>query len=125
MRSPDLLSCGDVVVVALPTHTPKRHEQQGTRPAIVVGIPSGEVRYQMLIITPLSTQIGSWALNNPSLYPRLEAGVGGLSQSSIALLDQTRGLDISRIVAYLGTLTPEQYIPILAGIMQLFRKENN
>ncbi|KYC37459.1 hypothetical protein WA1_41605 [Scytonema hofmannii PCC 7110] len=73
----------------------------------------------MLIITPLSTQIGSWALNNPSLYPRLEAGVGGLSQSSIALLDQTRGLDISRIVAYLGTLTAEQYVPILAGIMQL------
>lgn len=75
----------------------------------------------MLIIAPLTSKTGSWALNNPDLYPRLEAGVGGLSQPSIVLLDQMRGLDISRIVAYLGTLTPEQYAPIINGIIQLFQ----
>ncbi len=106
MLQSDLLTCGDVVIVALPTHTPRGREQQGTRPGVVVGIPSGEVRYPMLMIAPLTTQSGSWALNNPSLYQRLEAGTGGLPQSSIVLLDQTRGLDISRVVAYLGTLIP-------------------
>jgi mRNA interferase MazF len=49
----------------------------------------------MLMIASLTTQSGSWTFNNPSLYPRLEAGAGGLSESSIVLLDQTRGLDIS------------------------------
>lgn len=125
MLQPDLLTCGDVVIVTLPAHTPRGREQQGTRPAVVVGIPTREVRYPMLMITPLTTQSGSWAFNNPSLYPRLEAGAGGLSKSSIVLLDQTRALDISRIVAYLATLTPEQYAPIFNGLMQLFRLENS
>ncbi|WP_292760830.1 hypothetical protein [Nostoc sp. NOS(2021)] len=64
-------------------------------------------------------------LNNPSLYPRLLAGAGGLALSSIVLLDQTRGLDINRVLAYLGTLTPEQYVPITNELTQLFRQENS
>lgn len=124
MRSPDLLECGDVVIVALPTHTPRGREQQGTRPAVVVGVPWGEVRYPMLIIAPLTTQTGSWALNNPSLYPSLEVGTGGLTKFSIVLLDQVRALDVSRVLAYLGTLTPQQYAPILQGLM-LFRQEDS
>ena len=63
--------------------------------------------------------------NNPSLYPRLLAGAGGLFLSSIVLLDQTRGLDINRVLAYLGTLTPEQYVLIVDGLRQLFREENS
>lgn len=124
MIQPDSLECGDIVIVALPTHTPKGREQQGTRPAVVVSVPSGELRYPMLIIAPLTTQTGSWALNNPSLYPRLEAGVGGLSKSSIVLLDQVRGLDISRVLGYMGTLTPQQYAPIVEGLMLLFKQED-
>ncbi len=125
MFQPDLLTCGDIIIVALPAHTPRGHEQQGTRPAVVVGIPLKEIRYPMLMIAPLTTQSGSWAFNNPSLYPRLESGAGGLSQSSIVLLDQMRGLDISRIVGYLGTLTFDQYALIYNGLMQLFRLENS
>jgi mRNA interferase MazF len=46
-------------------------------------------------------------------------GVGGLPQPSIVLLDQLRSIDPRRVLAYLGTLTPEQYIPIQSGLMQL------
>ncbi|MHC5936001.1 type II toxin-antitoxin system PemK/MazF family toxin [Nostoc sp.] len=120
MLQPDLLECGDVVLVTLPTSTPR-----GTRPAVVVGIAWGEVRYPMLMIAPLTTQSGSWVFNNPSLYPRLLAGAGCLPLSSILLLDQTRGLDINRVLAYLGTLTSEQYVPITNGLRQLFRQENS
>ncbi|WP_199326615.1 type II toxin-antitoxin system PemK/MazF family toxin [Nostoc sp. FACHB-888] len=87
MLQPDLLECDNVVIVSLPISTPRGREQQGTRPAVVVGIPWGEVRYPMLMIAPLTTQSGSWAFNNPSLYPRLLADAGGLSLSSIVLLD--------------------------------------
>ncbi|MBN3869199.1 MAG: type II toxin-antitoxin system PemK/MazF family toxin [Nostoc sp.] len=121
MLQPDLLECGDVIIVTLPTSTPRGREQQG-RPAVVVGIPWGEVRYPMLMIAPLTTQSGSWVFNNPSLYPRLSAGAAGLPLSSIVLLDQTRGLDINRVLAYLGILTPEQYVPIFNGLTQLFRQ---
>ncbi|WP_375512568.1 hypothetical protein [uncultured Nostoc sp.] len=55
----------------------------------------------------------------------MSAGTGGLPVSSIVLLDQTRGLDINRVLAYLGTLTPEQYVPIVDGLRQLFRQENS
>ena len=100
----DLLACGDVVIVALPTNTTRGRKPQGTRPAVVVGIPSGEVRYPIILIVPLTTQTGCWALNNPSLYRSLEAGAGGFPQSSIVLLDQVRGLDTRRILEYLGTI---------------------
>jgi mRNA interferase MazF len=59
----------------------------------VIGLPWGEVRYPMLIVVPLTTQTGLWSRQNPSLYPRLEAGVGGLTQSSVILLDQLRSID--------------------------------
>ncbi|WP_208492199.1 type II toxin-antitoxin system PemK/MazF family toxin [aff. Roholtiella sp. LEGE 12411] len=54
----------------------------------------------------------------------MEAGAGGLSQPSIVLLDQVRGLDTHRILAYLGTLASEQYAPIVEGLMQLLIPEN-
>lgn len=122
MLQPDVLECGDVVRVTLPTHIPRGHEQQGIRPAVIVGVPSGEVRYPMIVIVPLTTLSGSWSDNNPRLYPRLEAGAGGLPQSSIVLLDQVRGLDLRRVLDYLGTLTAEQYAPIFEGLMQLLRQ---
>lgn len=77
------------------------------------------------MIALLTTQSSSWVFNNPSLYPCLLADAGALSLSSIVLLDQTRGLDINRVLAYLGTLTPEQYVPIIDGLRQLFRQENS
>ncbi|WP_375496901.1 hypothetical protein [uncultured Nostoc sp.] len=41
MLQPDLLECGEVIIVSLPTSIPRGGEQQGTRPAVVVGIPWG------------------------------------------------------------------------------------
>lgn len=42
--------------------------------------------------------------------------------SSIVLIDQVGGLDLRRVLGYLGTLTSEQYAPIFEGLMQLFRQ---
>lgn len=121
----DPLESGDVVIVALPSHIPRGHEQQGTRPAVVVGTVWGEVRYPTIAIVPVTTQTGSWSRSNPSLYPLLEAGAGGLSQSSIVLIDQVRALDMRRVLAYLGTLTLQQYTPILSGLRQFLRREDS
>jgi mRNA interferase MazF len=48
-------------------------------------------------------------------------GTGGLAQESVVLLDQIRAIDVQRIIAYLGSLTTEEYEPISTGLKQIFR----
>ncbi|NJO75721.1 MAG: type II toxin-antitoxin system PemK/MazF family toxin [Leptolyngbyaceae cyanobacterium RM1_406_9] len=116
---PKSLSRGDVVLVSLPSHQPQGREQEGKRPTVIVGIPQGKLRYPVILVVPLTTQMGDWVEKNSVLYPRLEAGVGNLSQPSIVLLDQVRAIDVQRVVAYFGSLTAEQYQPILEGLRQI------
>jgi mRNA interferase MazF len=118
----DILSVGDVIVAALPEQVPPGREQQGYRPVIVVGVPEalGTLRYAMLLVIPLTTYRGQqWAIASPALYPVLVAGEGALPTRSIALLDQVRSLDKTRISRYMGTLTSEQYQPILNGLSKM------
>ena len=39
---------GDILMVRLPSHIPKAHEQEGERPVVVVGLPTGSVRYPVV-----------------------------------------------------------------------------
>lgn len=91
-------------------------EQQGNRPAIIVGVPLGTVRYPLVVVVPLATQIGSWAEANPEIYPVLSEGVGNLRQRSVVLLDQVRAIDVRRIGKYLGQLSEAQYLLIALGL---------
>jgi len=113
------LQFGDIVSARFPQQNPQGREQEGYRPAIVGGFPHrlGIPRFELIDVIPLTTDKGqTWVLASPNLYPRLAAGIGGLSSPSVALLDQLRVLDISRIVTYRGSLTPEEYEPILLGL---------
>ena len=62
----------------------------------------------------------SWANNSPDLYPVFSAGIAGLKSSSIALLDQIRAIDATRIVNYRGSLTAEQYQAIKNSLEKVF-----
>ena len=111
---------GDIVLVALPDHMPSLHEQQGLRPALIVGIPPGETRYLLAIVAPMTTQIGEWAKLNPKIYPVLSAGMGNLKKDSVVLLDQIRAVDMRRITKYFGSLSAAEYELIAAGLSELF-----
>lgn len=116
------LQLGDIVTARFPQQDPQGREQEGYRPAIVVGLPNqlGVLRFPLIIVIPMTTDRGqAWALASPDLYPPFAAGVGGLRSPSIALLDQVRALDVHRIIEYRGSLTPEQYAPILSGLQQI------
>jgi mRNA interferase MazF len=116
------LQFGDVIVASFPQQNPQGHEQQGYRPCIVVGIPNrlGNPRFDLIVVVPLTSDRGQiWAIDSSDLYPRSFAGTGGLRSPSIVLLDQIRVLNISRIVSYQGSLTPEEYEPILIGIRRM------
>jgi mRNA interferase MazF len=115
------LSVGAVVLVAFPISDPRGREQEGKRPAIVVGLPIGEARYPMVVVVPMTTATGPWVDRNPDLYHRLSAGTAGLTRDSVVLLDQVRSIDATRITGYLGSLTAEQYQPIEIALKQLFR----
>jgi mRNA interferase MazF len=112
----------DILLVDFPPQTPALHEQQVTRPAVVVGRPSntGTMRFELVIVVPITRQSGDWTAQNPILYPSLQAGVGNLTAESIVLLDQVRAVDIRRVLRYLGSLTPEEYQPIADGLKAMF-----
>jgi mRNA interferase MazF len=110
------LEFGDIISAKFPQRNPQGHEQEGYRPAIVVGLPTtlGVPRFEVVIVVPITTDRGQrWANVSPDLYPRLPAGIGGLRKPSIVLLDQVQILDVTRIYKYRGRLTPEQCEPIL------------
>jgi len=111
---------GDILLITLPLHDPGGHEQEGTRPAIVAGMPQGPVRYPVVIILPLTTHSGPWAEKNPALYQPLPPGAGGILRASIVLVDQVRAVDIRRVKAYLGTLEAKIFEPIHNSLLKLF-----
>lgn len=117
-----ILQIGDVVTAKFPSQNPSGREQEGYRPAIVVGIPSrlGKPRFPLVFVVPMTTDRGQeWANINPNLYVRFSAGVANLKSPSIALLDQVRAIDISRIVAYRGSLTHQQYETIAESLQKI------
>ncbi|PZO44242.1 MAG: type II toxin-antitoxin system PemK/MazF family toxin [Pseudanabaena frigida] len=121
-----ILQIGDVVTAKFPSQNPSGREQEGYRPAIVVGIPSrlGKLRFPLVFVVPMTTDRGQeWANINPNLYVRFSAGVANLKSPSIALLDQVRAIDISRIVAYRGSLTPQEYEAIAESLQKIMEPE--
>ena len=112
----------DILLVELPRHRPPGHEQEGYRPAVVIGVPErlGRPRYPVLVVVPLSTQRGPWATQSPNLYLPFAAGTAGLPSDSVAMLEHLRGIDLRRVIRHLGTLTEEQYTPLRAGLCHLF-----
>jgi mRNA interferase MazF len=90
------LKIGDIITARFPEQKPQGREQEGYRPAVIVGFPSllGKLRFPVIIVVPMTTYRNqSWADNAPHLYPVFPAGIAGLKSSSIALLDQIRTIE--------------------------------
>jgi len=117
-----VLQIGDLITAKFPSQVPIGREQEGYRPAIVVGLPSrlGQLRFPLVFVVPMTTDLGQdWASNSPDLYVRFSAGVAGLKSPSIALLDQVRAIDVTRISKYRGSLTPQEYMLIAASLRRM------
>ncbi len=111
-----------MISALFPAHVPGGREQQGFRPAVVVGIPErlGVPRFEVLVVVPMTTDRGQqWAERSPALYPRFEKGTVNLRSPSICLLDQVRAIGAERVRGYRGTLDTEQYRPIHDGLRRM------
>ena len=83
----------------------------------------GEPRYEVVYAAPLTSQHYAWRRVDSSLYPLLKKGVGGLTQDSAVLCEHARGIDATRIVRQLGTLTEDEYEPIRTVLERMFGLE--
>jgi mRNA interferase MazF len=118
----DLLAVGDILITGFPSQNPQGREQEGIRPALIVGFPQniGVPRFPLVFVAPLTTDRSqNWAIASPDLYPKLSTGQGNLPRNSIILLDQIRAIDLNRIDRYLGSLTTGEYQPIFSSIQKM------
>ncbi len=116
------LKIGDMVSARFPGHNPRGREQEGFRPAVVVGMPEllGTPRFAVLLLAPMTSDKGyRWVEQAPTLYPRYPVGTAGLRSDSICLVDQVRSMSTERIDRYHGSLTTEQYRPIREALERM------
>lgn len=102
---------GTVVLVELePT---LGHEQQGTRPCVVVsdGAVNSSQLFPLIAVVPVTGTPAQGAL-----YPPLAPGVSGLSKPSTALVDQVRSIDKQRIRRRYGRVSAAELEAIDAGL---------
>jgi mRNA interferase MazF len=103
---------GTVVLVDLePT---RGHEQQGTRPCVVVSDPAvnSNQRFPLIAVIPITGTPAPGAL-----YPMLEPGNSGLSKPSTALVDQVRSIDKQRIRRRYGRVSAAELAAIDNGLL--------
>ena len=107
--------------VDFPKNDPPGHEQEGQRPAIILGM--SDYQYPMFRVVPLTTVYDvnsererTLAKRFPEVFPVFPKGVGGLERDSIVLSNQSRWLDRSRIIDHYGTLTVAEYAVVVAGL---------
>ena len=105
------LARGSVVLVDLePT---QGHEQQGTRPCVVVSdaAVNSNQRFPLIAVVPVTRTPGPGAL-----YPALTPGSSGLSKPSTALVDQVRSIDKQRIRRRYGRVSEAELEAIDNGL---------
>lgn len=79
----------------------KGSEQAGRRPVLIVQTDRANPSSPHTIIVPFTTRIRHKRLPSHALIP---AGEGGLTQDSVALCEQIRVLDHSRLLSKIGDL---------------------
>jgi mRNA interferase MazF len=80
-------------------------EQSGARPVLIVQTDRANPHSPHTIIVPFTTRIRQKLLPSHVLIP---AGEGGLTQDSVALCEQIRVIDLSRLMTRLGTLSTQR-----------------
>lgn len=104
----------------LPQHHPPGHEQEGSRPVIIVSTAEDMTRFPLVFVVPLTSKFGSWVDRNPAVYPRLQRGQGGIPRDSVVLMDQLRAIDRQRLLGYIGSLDDAGFRPIGECLKRFF-----
>lgn len=103
---------GDVYVARL--NPAEGSEQAGERPVVVVSRDAINRSSPVVVIVPVTDRA-----NKTRIYPShviLKAGEGGLPIESVALTEQVRAVNTTRLVRHLGQLAPQSITAIGAAL---------
>jgi len=93
---------GDIVLVELPQANTSGHEQEGTRPALVVHADASSANFSVVMIVPMTSNLKLQSFAHTILIQPSQQN--GLSMPSVLLIFQLRAIDKHRIVKTLGSL---------------------
>ena len=79
-------------------------EQGGVRPVLVIQNDTGNRHSPTVIVAAITTRVKKPGMPT---HVALKAGECGLKQDSMALLEQVRTLEKTRLTRYLGTVPPQ------------------
>jgi len=109
---------GDVIRVQLPRPVGRAgREQFGTRPAIVVQESTATANLSTVIIVPLTSNRSAERLDGSLLVQ--PSDTNGLTVISVALTQQNRAFDKSRVEAVIGRLSSEVMKEVDAALQRL------
>jgi mRNA interferase MazF len=92
----------------------KGSEQGGTRPVVVISRDAINRSSPVVVIVPFTE-----AANKTKIYPshvRFQVGTGGLTLESIAICEQVRAINKTRLKDLLGKLTRSELASIEAAV---------
>lgn len=92
-------------------------EQNGTRPVIIIQNDTGNKYSPTVLVAPITSKV-KFKPHFPT-HVFIKAS-GHIKHNSIALLEQIRVLDKSRLISYIDSLTKEQIKNLDIGIMKSF-----
>jgi mRNA interferase MazF len=79
------------------------HEQQGQRPVVIVSSDAINASWPLAVVVPLTTRD-----RGLSLHLALDPPDGGLRHRSVALVEQIRAVDRTRLVERWGRVSPSK-----------------
>ena len=109
---------GDVIRVQLPRPAGRAgREQFGTRPAVVIQEHAATANLSTVVIVPLTSNRSAERLSGSLLVHPSDTNV--LSVVSVALTQQVRAIDKSRVEAVIGSLSPEEMNEVDGALRRL------
>lgn len=91
-------------------------EQNGTRPVVIIQNDIGNKYSPTVLVAPLTSKVKS----KHNLPTHVLVKSEHIKHNSIALLEQIRVLDKSRLISYVDTLTKEEIKKLDIGIIKSF-----
>lgn len=92
-------------------------EQQGTRPVIIIQNDIGNKYSPTVLVAPITTKVN---LKHKLPTHVFIKATKNIKHNSIALLEQIRVLDKTRLLSYIDSLTEEQILDLDKAIIKSF-----
>lgn len=111
----NMISKGDIYYASLDPIVGS--EQNGTRPVVIIQNDIGNKYSPTVLVAPITTKVKTKTYLPTHVFIKSSEHI---KRDSIALLEQIRVLDKSRLISYVDSLTQEQIKELDIGVIKAF-----